>query len=123
MPRSEMRLRKLGLFGTRFAMQACFYPDALAERGIALAVPDTAEQDYIHERYFQELVKGVILPETRQRLLEIATRMKERDGIQGLILGGTELPLILRPGMDAEIPFLDTTQIHVEAAVGRMLSD
>ena len=69
-----------------------------------------------------ELVNGVFLAETRERLLTIVDRLKKKDDIQGLILGGTELPLILRDVFDRGIPFLDTTKIHVERAVAQMLS-
>ena len=63
-----------------------------------------------------ELVKGAILTETRRQLLAIVDRMKQQQQIEGLILGGTELPLILGDVTDQSIPFLDTTRIHVEAA-------
>jgi aspartate racemase len=69
-----------------------------------------------------ELVHGVFLDETRERLLAIVDRLKEQKGVQALILGGTELPLILRDAVDKEIPFLDTTKIHVKSAVAQMLS-
>ncbi len=110
-------LKRVGLFGTRFTMQASFYADAFAQAGIEVVVPQAEEQDYIHERYLGELVAGILLPETRAGLLAIAQRMKARDGIQALILGGTELPLILRADNDSGIPFLDTAQIHVQAVI------
>lgn len=69
-----------------------------------------------------ELVRGVFVAETRDRLMAIAGRMKHSEGIEGLILGGTELPLILRDAGDLAIPFLDTTRIHVMAAVERLLA-
>jgi aspartate racemase len=69
-----------------------------------------------------ELVHGVFLAETRERLLTIVDRLKDEDGIQGLILGGTELPLILRDVADRGIPFFNTTKIHVERAVAQMLA-
>jgi aspartate racemase len=115
-------LSKLGLFGTRFTMQSRFYPEVFSRAGIALVVPDTGEQSIIHDKYMNELVKGVFRPETREELLGIVDRLKRREGIQGLILGGTELPLILRDDAGRGIPFLDTTRIHVEAAVKVMLS-
>jgi aspartate racemase len=120
----ELKLDRLGLFGTRFTARAGFYQDAFARQGVTLIMPDDDEQDYIHDRYMNELVKGRFLPETRERLLAIAKRLKEREGIQALILGGTELPLILRaPDSNAcGIPFLDTTAIHVEAIVTHLLS-
>ena len=113
-------LKRIGLFGTRFTMRAGFYRDAFSEAGMTLVVPDEGEQDYIHEKYMGELVPGVFLPETRARLLSIADRMIEREGIEGLILGGTELPLILRDETHGGIPFLDTTRIHVNAAVAQL---
>jgi len=113
---------KVGLFGTRFTMQGRFYPEVFSRQGIALSVPGPEDQRYIHDKYMNELVNGVLLPETREHLLTIVGRLRQRDGIQGLILGGTELPLILRDGADSGIPFLDTTQIHVERAVSHMLS-
>ena len=64
-----------------------------------------------------ELVKGVFLPETRDRLAAIAGDLKARTGMDGLILGGTELPLILRDPTIRGIPVLDTTRIHVDAAM------
>jgi aspartate racemase len=115
-------LKKAGLLGTRFTMQGRFYPEIFSRRGIALSVPAPDDQAYIHDKYMGELVKGVFLPETRERLLTIVDRLKKKDGIQGLILGGTELPLILRDAVDRGIPFLDTTRIHVERAVAQMLS-
>ena len=117
-----MKLSKLGLFGTRFTMQARFYPEVFSRAGIALAVPEKEEQSMIHEKYMGELVKGIFRPETREQLLGIVDRLKRREGIQGLILGGTELPLILRDGGGLGIPFLDTTRIHVDAAIKMMLS-
>jgi aspartate racemase len=117
-------LKRLGLFATRFTARAGFYAAALAPEGITLALPGDAEQDYIHERYMNELVNGRFLPETRAGLIAIARRLKTEEGIEGLILGGTELPLILREAdsADAGVPFLDTTQIHVKAIVDRLLS-
>ncbi len=114
-------LKKVGLFGTRITMQGRFYPDVFSRQGIDLVVPALNEQDYIHEKYMGELVKGVFLPETKEQLLTIIFRLEKNDGIQGLILGGTELPLILRDVKDRGIPFLDTTRIHAERAVAEML--
>jgi aspartate racemase len=115
-------LKRIGLFGTRFTMQAGFYPDIFSRAGITVIVPDPAEQDYIHDKYMNELVNGIILPETRDRLLTIVERLTAEETIEGLILGGTELPLILRNDANREIPFLDTTRIHVRRIVAEMLS-
>jgi aspartate racemase len=115
-------LKRLGLFGTLSTMQAGFYQETFARAGIAVMTPELEDQNYIHEKYVGELVNGVFLAETREGLLRIANALKERHAIDGLILGGTELPLILRDGSGVEIPFLDTTRIHVNAALERMFS-
>ena len=113
----RMGIRRIGLFGTRFTMQSRFYPDAFVRKGITVIVPEADEQGYIHDKYMGELVNGVFLPETRNRLLAIAERMRTGDGIEGLILGGTELPLILTGVPGGQMPFLDTTKLHVEKAI------
>jgi aspartate racemase len=115
-------LKRLGLFGTRFTMQAAFYPEVFAEAGLNIIVPNESEQMFIHEKYFNELVKNIFLPETRDRLGTIAKRMKEEERIDGLILGGTELPLILRDAESSILPFLDTTRIHVEKIIEKLLT-
>ena len=115
-------LKKLGLLGTRFTMQGRFFPDVFARAAMTLAVPAEDEQTYIHEKYMDDLVNGIFLPETRDRLMQIIGRLKEREHIDGVILGGTELPLLLRDAAGQHIPFLDTTRIHVKAAVSEMLS-
>jgi len=119
---SARGLKKIGLFGTRYTMQGRFYPEVFSRAGLQIIVPNDEEQSYIHEKYLGELLNNVFSPETRAGLLAIANRMKERDGIGGLILGGTELPLILRDAGDDELPFLDTTKIHVERIVAELLS-
>jgi len=115
-------LSKLGLFGTRFTMQGRFYPNVFVPHGVTLAVPTEAEQTYIHDKYMNELLNGVFLPETRARLLAIVDRLMEQEHIQGLVLGGTELPLILTGTTHRGIPFLDTTRIHVKALVAQLLA-
>ena len=117
----ELGLRRLGLLGTRFTMQGHFYPDVFSKAGVTLVVPEESEQAYIHDIYMNELVKGVFLPETRERLLAIVDRLAKQEHAQGIILAGTELPLILREER-CGVPFLNTAQIHVKAALRRLLS-
>src|SRR6184192_2017323 len=116
------KLKRLALFGTRYTMQGTFYPKVFSREGIELLLPDAKDQAYVHDKYFKELVSGKFLPETRAGLLAIVDRMKANSDIDGLILAGTELPLILRDSEHNGIPFLDTTEIHCEAAVTEMLS-
>ena len=114
-------MKKVGLIGTRFTMQGTFYPEVFSRHAVGLVVPDAADQEYVHGKYMGELVSGLYLPETRDGLLAVVGRLKQREGIEGLILGGTELPLILRGAAVTDVPFLDTTRIHAEEAVERML--
>src|ERR1041385_9011988 len=100
-------LERLALFGTRYTMQATFYPKVFSREGIELFVPDPEDQTYIHDKYLNELVSGKFLQETRAGLLAIVDRMKESSAIDGVILAGTELPLILRDSEHNGIPFLD----------------
>ena len=117
-----LSLTKVGLFGTRFTMQGGFYSQVFSAAGIRLVVPDLEAQAYIHDKYMSELVNGIFLPETRERLLAIVDDLRTQHGIDGLVLGGTELPLILNDAAGQAIPFLDTTKIHAEQAVAHMLS-
>lgn len=117
------RLWRLALFGTRFTMQASLFPEAFARRGMAIVVPNEKEREFIHEKYMGELFVGAILDKTRAALVDIVEAMKQRDNVDGLILGGTELSLILREPIAAGLPVLDTTQIHVETALEWMLRE
>src|SRR6266581_894845 len=115
-------LKRLALFGTRYTMQADFYQKVFSREGIELVVPESKDQDYIHEKYFAELVPGIFLPETRENLLAIVDRMKNKLGIEGVLLAGTELALILRGESHNGVVLLDTGKIHCQAAVNEMLS-
>ena len=119
---AKMNLKKIALFGTRFTMQGRFYKDVFSKAGIKLVVPEADEQAYIHDKYMNDLVHGIVLPETRERLLRILDQMKERDGVEALILGGTELSLIIKDAEHNGLPILDTTRIHVARIVAELLS-
>ena len=114
-------LQRLCLFGTGYTMKTDYYAKVFARENIELFPPPPNDQDYIHEKYFGELVFGKFLPETRARLLEIVDRMRAKIDIDGVLLAGTELTLILREPAHNGIPFIDTAQIHCEAAVAEML--
>ncbi len=116
-----LRLKKVGLLGTGFTMRAGFYPDEFQRAGIVLVRPNATEQDYIHKKYIGELLKNQFLPETRTEILRIIHRLQAEDGVEAIVLAGTELPLLLRDSAPASIQFLDTTLIHVEAIVDELL--
>lgn len=116
-----MNLKKVALVGTRFTMRGDFYPDVFSEQGIEVIAPEPDDLEYIHQVYIDELINGIFLDDTRKQLLAVVDRMIERNGIHGVILGGTELPLILENATHRDIPLLNTSEIHVEEAVTRML--
>jgi aspartate racemase len=118
-----MGFRRVGLLGTRSTMESRFYPDKFAARGIDVVLPPPDERDYVHRRYVGELVNGVFRDDTRQGVLAILERMRQRDRVEAVILGGTELPLLFREGPPPAVPLLDTTRIHVERAVAELLED
>lgn len=119
---SELKLRKLGLFGTKYSMTAPFYPQACQRYGLQLVIPHADEIASIHHIYFQELLFNQFKDESRQKMVQIIERMHREEQIEGLILGGTELPLLLRDTVVPGVVFLDTTLIHVEHIVDTILS-
>lgn len=118
----QLGLKRIGLMGTRFTMQADFFFAPFRRHGMELIVPSPTEQEIIHEKLFSEIELGIIRDETRQELLVIIRQMIERDAIDSLILGCTELPLIL-PDEAHGIPLLNTTAIHVTAIVAECLGE
>lgn len=111
---------RLALLGTRFTMEAHFYQAVFARHGMRVVVPDEAERAWVHERYVGELLKGDFRETTRLGFVELVGRLKEREGIDAVILGGTELPLLLPQPVIAAEPALDTTALHVLAIVRRL---
>jgi aspartate racemase len=118
----NLGIKRVALLGTRFTMTGGFYQNVFGRAGIDLIVPNEQEQNYIHEKYISELLKNVFADDTRAGLLAIIDQLRQRDTIEAVILGGTELPLILRDAGRGDMKFLDTTKIHVEKIVERLLS-
>lgn len=109
-------LTKIGLLGTAYTMEQAFYKQRLVERfGLEVIVPEEQERKLVHDVIFQELCLGQVRPESRQAYQEIMERLVER-GAQGIILGCTEIGLLVSEG-DATVPLFDTTQIHAQRAV------
>jgi aspartate racemase len=108
-------VRSVGLLGTRYTMEQRFYVDHLARAGILCIVPDEAERIEVHRVIFDELCQGVVNPVSRRRLRRLVQRLASR-GAQGVVLGCTELPLILSPS-DVDLPLFDTTALHALAGV------
>lgn len=115
--------RRLGLFATSFTVKANLFGPALSALGTTVVTPTSNEQEDLHGIYFEELVRGQFLPASRERLVQIAHRMHAEDGIDGVLLAGTELPLLLPETAYGGVRFIDTGRAHVEAAVRAMLGE
>ena len=102
-------------------MGATFYPQVFTRRGMAVVSPNESERTWLHERYIGELLVGNFRDETRDGVVAIVRRLAADEAIDGVILGGTELPLLLGDSTVAGLPTLDTTALHVEAIVQRLL--
>ncbi len=114
-------LKRVGLLGTRFTMEQPFYVEHMASHGIDCLTPDEADRQQVHDIIFEELCRGQIREESRRILQGIVGRLVER-GAQGVVLGCTELPLILS-AKDCAVPLFDTTTLHALAAVDYALDD
>jgi aspartate racemase len=117
----NQNIRKVGLLGTKPTMEQTFYKERLAKYGISALVPEESERDYIHRTIMTELEKAVLNDETRKKYLEIIDSLV-RKGAEGIILGCTEIPLLIKQS-DCSIQVFDTTEIHAMAAVEFALSD
>jgi aspartate racemase len=101
-------------------MNGPFYPAVFARHGIAVLTPSDAERAWVHARYIGELLVGDFRDDTRLQFIALIQRMRDEHGVDGVILGGTELPLLLRAENIADLPMLDTTALHVDAIVARL---
>jgi aspartate racemase len=116
---SRVGYGQLGILGTKYLMEGPVYPEALAEFKIESQIPDEADREKINEIIFQELVKGVFPETSRLYLNEVTEQLKAR-GCEAVVLGCTELPLIVRPD-DTPLPTLDSTRLLARAALMRAL--
>jgi aspartate racemase len=115
-------IRTIGLLGTRFTMQGDFYKGRLAEKfGLKVIIPSEADQTIIHNVIYEELVTGKIIPASRAAYIDIIIKM-EAEGAQGVILGCTEIGLLVKQS-DCRLPLFDTTLLHALAAVDEALKD
>ena len=114
------RLKKVALLGTKFTMEHDFIKDKLKQQGLEVIIPGEADIAYIHKTLTDELGKGIIKAETKAKYLGIIDGLVAQ-GAEGVILGCTEIPLLLNQG-DMAVPAFDTTKIHADAAVAFMLN-
>lgn len=119
---ASVGLNRVALFGTKFTMTGTFYADVFSRRGIDLVVPNEADREYIHSKYVGELLNNLFLPDTREHLLALVDGLRHSSKIQGVVLGGTELPLLLKRDEHNGVRFFDTTKIHVSRIVAELLA-
>lgn len=114
-------MKRVGLLGTRFTMEGSFYPDVLARHEIECLTPDEREITWIHDRYIGQMLRGDFREETRDGVIGIILRLGNEERIDGVILGGTELTILLSASTTiGGVPALDTTALHVSAIVKRL---
>lgn len=110
-------LKRPGLFGTKFTMNASFFPEVFKKEGIEVIMPGNEDKELINYKLFSEIELGIFKDDTREILIGIIEKMVREEHIDSLILGCTEFPLILDNDTYAGVPVLNTTQIHVESIV------
>ncbi|MFA4983365.1 MAG: amino acid racemase, partial [Candidatus Micrarchaeia archaeon] len=110
-------IKKVALLGTKYTMEADFYRDALEKQyGLTVITPNETERDYINTVIFDELCVEKVRNESKEGFIRIINRLVTEDGAEGIILGCTEIPLLIKQE-DVSVPVFDTTYIHSEAAV------
>jgi len=119
---SETGLKKVGLLGTKSTMSKGFYQKIGERYDVKIIIPNEENQNYVHEKYMGELVFNQINPDTKTRLIQIVNDLKTNENIEGIILGGTELPLILRQEDFEKLKVFNTTEIHVNAILDKMIN-
>lgn len=110
----------VALLGTKFTMEGNFFKDKLSQQGITTIIPGEKDKDFIHNSIFDEMGKGIFSPATKARYISIIEKLIS-EGAQGIILGCTEIPMLLKPE-DVPAPSFDTTNIHADAVVAFCLT-
>jgi len=116
----KLQLKKVALLGTKYTMEPGFYQQQLEQYNISTLIPNEVDRQYIHDAIYNEMGKNIFLPATKERFLTIINSL-EKDGAEGVILGCTEIPLLLKQS-DCNIPVFDTTVVHASAAIAFALA-
>lgn len=115
-------IQRVGLLGTKSTMSKGFYQIVGERNGVKMIIPSEKNQNYVHEKYMGELVFNKIIPETKQALIRIINELQINESIEGIVLGGTELPLILMQEDFPTLKVFNTTEIHVNAILDKMIN-
>lgn len=116
----EAGITRVGLLGTRYTMEEDFYKERLTAHGVEVCIPDQAGRDEVHRIIYDELCHGVVREESREIYKKIISGLIKK-GAQGIVLGCTEIVMLLK-GENVGVPMLDTTQIHIEAAIAEIFN-
>ena len=117
----KQQLKTVALLGTKYTMQLDFYKDKLSAQGITTIIPGEEEIEFINTAIYEEMGKGIFLPATKQKFLDTINSLIKK-GAEGIVLGCTEIPLLIKQE-DCSVPVFDTTKIHSTAAINFALSD
>ena len=116
----KLQLKKVALLGTKYTMEHGFYQQELEKYNITAILPDEEDRQYIHDAIYNEMGKNIFLPSTKGKMLAIIDKLI-KEGAEGVILGCTEIPILIKQP-DCSIPVFDTTFIHASAAVEYAIS-
>jgi aspartate racemase len=116
-------MRRVGVLGTRFTMEAPFYPTVLGRQGIEMVLPPLEDRQYFHDHYLGELVKGVFRDETRAGMTAVVERLRDAHAVDGVVLAGTELPIMFTDDAIAVVSSTGTPAIHVGAILARLRAE
>lgn len=108
-------LKKVGLLGTKFTMELDFFKSKLLDKGIEVIIPNEDDREFLHQTIYEELGKGIFSEQTKHRYLNIISDLMN-DGAEGIVLGCTEIPLIIQQS-DVPVPIFDTTSLHSRTAI------
>jgi aspartate racemase len=117
---AQLGLHRPALLATSFTVSAGFYQSVFGKRGMTILTPSSTEQSFLHRKYMDELVHGITTNETRAAFVAMANRLVAEEKADALILGGTEIPLLLREAKGIHAPLIDTTLVHVKRLVHMM---
>jgi aspartate racemase len=111
----ESNVKRVGLLGTKLTMSGGFYQTTALKHGLEIFTPNEEDQLFIHEIYMKELVNNIIRPGTKARLISIISSLQKELKLEGVILGGTELPLIIDQDDFKDVKIFNTTKIHIDS--------
>lgn len=115
----QKRVRRVGLLGTLYTMELDFYKNKLFEQGIHVVTPERSARELLHHIIYDELCHGIVTSQSKKQVLKMIHQLAWEQELDGIILGCTELPLLISPS-DVELPLFDSIEIHIDAILKRL---